>query len=149
MSAYVSAIRMDLNPYYELKADQYFQEFVEKLLPEKYESNPEKYQEFIETFGTHYFENGYFGGFLQQTIELNSNLNLKMSEKEIGVNAEASFLSIVKLKGGYKGEAKNVSQEFIQNSRIYTSFYGGKTNLMKVNSIKLSSFICENHPFLG
>ena len=132
VSAYVSAIRIDLNPYYELKADNNFQDFIEKLLPETYASNPQKYQEFVDTFGTHYFENGFFGGFLQQTIEMNSNLNLKMSEKEIEVNAEASFLSVVKLKGGYKGEAKNISQDFVQNSQIYTSYYGGKSNLMKV-----------------
>ena len=132
MSAYVSAVRIDFNPYYELKADNEFQEFVDSMLPDKYESDPVKYQEFVETFGTHYMDSAFFGGFLQQTIEMASNLNWKMSEKDIAVNAEASFLTVVKLKGGYKGDNQNVSQEFSKNTHIYTSYYGGKSNLMKV-----------------
>jgi hypothetical protein len=122
---------MDLNPYYELKADPYFTEFVEKFLPEKYETNPAKYQEFVDTFGTHYFDSGFFGGFLQQTIEMNSYMNLKMSEQEIKVNAEASFLTLVKLNGGYSGENKKVSEEFVKNTQTDASYYGGKSNLMK------------------
>lgn len=133
VSAYVSAVRIDFNPYYELKADKAFQEFVEQLLPDKYETDPKKYQEFVDTFGTHYMDSAFFGGFLQQTIEMSSNLNWKLSEKEIAVNAEASFLTVVKLKGGYNGEDKNVSQEFAKNSHVYTSYYGGKSNLMKVS----------------
>ncbi|CAG2172914.1 unnamed protein product, partial [Oppiella nova] len=97
-------------------------------------ANPAKYQEFVDTFGTHYFDSAFFGGFVQQSIELSSNLNLKMSEKDIKVNAEASFLSVVKIKGGYSGEDKNVTQEFKQNSEVFTAFYGGKANLLKDNN---------------
>ena len=63
-----------------------------------------------------------------------------MSQKDIEVNAEASFLTVLKLKGGYQGSAKNVSQEFRENSQIYTSYYGGKSNLMKVISFIIIKF---------
>ncbi|CAG2122933.1 unnamed protein product, partial [Medioppia subpectinata] len=106
VSAFVSAIRVDMSPYYEITPNKEFTDFVENILPETYAANPAKYQEFVDTFGTHYFDSAFFGGYVQQSIELTSNLNLKMSEKDIKVNAEASFLTVVKIKGGYDGEDK-------------------------------------------
>jgi len=83
VSAFVSAIRVDMSPYYEITPNQEFEDFVEKQLPDTIAANPAKYQEFVDTFGTHYFDSAFFGGFVQQSIELSSNLNLKMSEKDI------------------------------------------------------------------
>ncbi|XP_054155501.1 perivitellin-2 67 kDa subunit-like [Oppia nitens] len=131
VSAYVSAIRVDLHPYYELKPDKDFSDFVDHILPATYAEDPLKYIEFVDTFGTHYFDSGIFGGFVQQSIELQSNLHLKMSEKDLKVNAEASFLSVVKLKGGYTKDVQNVSRQFAQSAEVMTAFYGGKANLMR------------------
>ncbi|CAG2183749.1 unnamed protein product, partial [Oppiella nova] len=75
VSAFVSAIRVDMSPYYEITPNQEFQDFVEKQLPDTIAANPAKYQEFVDTFGTHYFDSAFFGGFVQQSIELSSNLN--------------------------------------------------------------------------
>ncbi|CAG2110919.1 unnamed protein product [Medioppia subpectinata] len=64
VSAFVSAIRVDMSPYYEITPNKEFTDFVENILPETYAANPAKYQEFVDTFGTHYFDSAFFGGYV-------------------------------------------------------------------------------------
>jgi hypothetical protein len=44
-------------------------ELIDKFLPNNYNENPTKYQEFLSTFGTHYFTTARFGGIFKVDIE--------------------------------------------------------------------------------
>jgi len=103
---------------------------MDKFLPDTYQQNPAKYDEFLTTFGSHFFSTGYFGGFLTTKIEITESLSERMKDNQIQAQADATFLSLIKVHGGYTGTTAVVSEDFKKNSHIHEAYYGGDANLM-------------------
>jgi len=129
-SAYVSGYEVEFQPHWKLKLGSTAQTFVDQFLPPTYAANPDKYQEFLQTFGTHFFDTGYYGGYLTNKIEISEALSEKMKESEIKVQAEYTFLNALKLKGGYTGAVGAISNDFKANTRSREAYYGGNINLL-------------------
>jgi hypothetical protein len=109
VEAFFSATRSDFAPYFALDLTKYAKQFVDSELPKNYTENPQKFKEFIQVYGTHYFSSGRFGGLIRLYFEMNQSLLKTMSTNEIKANAMGSFLEILKANGAYNGELQTVS----------------------------------------
>jgi len=102
-------------------------------LPDAYEDDSIKYDEFINTFGTHYFGSAKFGGYLyQKTIITNSYL-FQTSEKDVKVNVKTKFDTFFvsgSASVNVEKNSKSVDENFDQNSETHFHYFGGKTNIM-------------------
>lgn len=133
--AYQSVSRATLIPKFALKLGKYAQLYVDKFLPSKFESGPEKYFEFIRTFGTHYFSNMNFGGSLQLYLETMKSYYQGKSDKAVKAESSASFFKILKAMGGISWSVKKVDTKFTASSNQIIRYYGGNTNLLAAGGI--------------
>jgi len=83
------------------------------------------YDQFVENFGTHYFEMGIFGGYLYQKTFIEDSYMMSSDEHEVTANLEASFGGMVKATAEAEESRKKVSESFKKNSQTQFFFYGG------------------------
>ena len=57
VSAFDSATRADLKPYWELDLGSSPERYIINILPENFEANVNDYNEFIKYYGTHFLQN--------------------------------------------------------------------------------------------
>jgi hypothetical protein len=105
-------------------------------LPDKYEDDPNAYMGFLANYGTHYFSRGNFGGTLSIWFEIEKYLRKIMTDQEISLNVEATFLGILKAHGAYDGDVAKVSELFKQNSQHSERYFGGMANLFVEDGYK-------------
>ncbi|RWS00194.1 perivitellin-2 67 kDa subunit-like protein, partial [Dinothrombium tinctorium] len=134
VEAFFSAIQLDFLPFWDLSLSNSALNYINKVLPVNYESDPSKFNDFIKYFGTHYFSTGKFGGLFRVSILMESSLLQTMSSRDIEANAKGSFFKILKAKGGYSGSMTSVSEQFSSKTQIAARFYGGNANLLDVDS---------------
>jgi hypothetical protein len=130
VSAHVSAIEVQLTPYWAETEGFFMKEFFDKFLPNTYAENPAKYQEFLSTFGTHYFTTARFGGLLKVDIETNMNYASTMTAQNMEFQASLSYLEKLSLSGGHSKGSQSVDINFKQNSLVKEVYYGGNANLI-------------------
>lgn len=123
---------MDFKPHYQVKANKNFLDFVAKLESTKYEDSQEQYKEFLDTFGTHYFEMGMFGGYLLQRTEIDSKYMYEANEKDINVNLEAGFMEMVSGKFDINKQYLDSKAKFDVSTSTSDYYYGGQTDLAVV-----------------
>ncbi|KAJ6217410.1 hypothetical protein RDWZM_008567 [Blomia tropicalis] len=121
---------MDFKPHTSLTPNDNFNQFVTNQLTGKYNDMPEKYQEFLDTFGTHYFESGIFGGYLLQQTVINDNYRYTTRDSEINANLNAKYQSLVNGHFDVDNNSNNRTAIFNQNTQTSRFFYGGQTNLL-------------------
>ncbi len=137
VSAYVSAVQMDFKPFVTLKPNNAFVHFLAKL-PATYSANPAVYQEFLDTFGTHYFESGIFGGYLRQETIVEDRYRYETNDRDITTNVQAKYQVMVSAKVGVDTSKNTKSVTFDRSTRTSRYYYGGKTNL--VNEMSAEQF---------
>lgn len=138
VAAYVSAVQMDFKPHRTLKPNANFANYVNNLESATYEADSAKFDEFVDTFGTHYFESGIFGGYLlQQTIIQNDYL-YKHTTQEVSTNVQASYLQMIKAKVEHDQTKDESQRQFEQSTTTNYYYYGGKANL--IDAMKLAKF---------
>lgn len=98
-------------------------------LPDKYADDPKQYEDFITTYGTHYYSSGYFGGTLMIDLEIDKSYYKATSDTEVKANAEATFFGLLKAHGAYDGNVSQVSEAFKSASSSTQRYYGGVANL--------------------
>lgn len=133
--AHQSVSRVSLIPKFILKLGKYAQLYVDKFLPSKFESDPQKYFEFITTFGTHYFSTVNYGGSLQLYLETMKSYYQGKSDKDVQAEASATFYKILKGMGGTSWSVKKVDTKFTASSNQIIRYYGGDTNLLASGGI--------------
>ena len=101
---------MELTKYAKIYLDR-------RLKSTTFNDSPEKYAEFIKTFGTHYFQDAFFGGMLKLLIETESSYFEKSTTVGVGLQAEGVFGEVVKLKGGVGVSNTNVDGNFKKSSK--------------------------------
>ncbi|CAG2179979.1 unnamed protein product, partial [Oppiella nova] len=134
--AHFSALQADLVPYWELPLGKSPSTFIDKFLPDKYEANPAKFIEFIETFGTHFISRGHYGGVFRLSFNLQNQLRYTMSDTQIKADAKGTFFNILKANGAYGGETVKITESFKSQSELTEFYYGGIANLLKPASWK-------------
>jgi hypothetical protein len=131
VSAHVSATKVDLIPYLNIKAGTYMKEFINKYLQNNYTENPSKYQEFFDTFGTHYFSSARFGGIIKVEIFTESEYVSKSTQSYLETQAKASYMAILSAKGGHTSDDTKVDNTYESKSTASAFYYGGDTRFLK------------------
>ncbi|KAI2806882.1 hypothetical protein BLOT_008841 [Blomia tropicalis] len=127
-SATVSSIEFDLKAPEILHTSPYFESWVESL-PSSYEKDPLMYDEFVDTFGTHYFDIAKFGGYLYQKTIIENSYVKDTNEKEVEANLKLSFKAFAGIKTSIGGEIEDTTKEskerFSRNTENNFYYYGG------------------------
>ncbi|XP_054155407.1 perivitellin-2 67 kDa subunit-like [Oppia nitens] len=143
-----SSHEADLFPYWELSSSKSMTSFVEKFLPNNYETNPTAFRQFINQFGTHFMAKAYYGGVFKVNYVFANELTNKLSDNEIKIDAHATFLNALKLNGGTTGSLVEISQKFRQFTEFSELYYGGSTNLISPGQWLQWSQTVPNNPWL-
>lgn len=122
---------MDFKPYVNLKPNNNFVRLLGQIpATTTYSQAPEKFQEFLETFGTHYFESGMFGGYLLQETLIEDTFRYQSSDRDITANVQAKYQVMVNAHVSVDQSKNQKSQSFNSQTRTNHYYYGGKTNLV-------------------
>lgn len=130
VTAFAGAIRAGVNAAENLELDSFTQNYIDRFLTETYESNPSAYNTFIETYGTHYFATGNFGGYVRMLFEATQSYYLSQSEIQIEANAKASYMQMISVSVGTSSTNQKVDETFKSNTKKTIKYYGGDTNLL-------------------
>jgi len=137
VKAHVSSFRADHAPSWVMELTKYAKIYLDRRLKSTtFNDSPEKYAEFIKTFGTHYFQDAFFGGMLKLLIETESSYFEKSTTVGVGLQAEGVFGEVVKLKGGVGVSNTNVDGNFKKSSKQSMRYYGGNLNLLDKAGMK-------------
>ena len=119
---------MDLAPHYALTPNANFQQFLSKQLANKKYDTKSKalFDEFLDTFGTHYFESGLFGGYLLQETLIDDNYRYTTSDQDIDANLNAGYLAMVKGQIDVNHAISRQSTSFQQATHTSSHYYGGR-----------------------
>nr|KAG5688603.1 hypothetical protein BaRGS_018681 [Batillaria attramentaria] len=90
-------------------------------LPPTYEDNIAGYERFVQDFGTHYISVGKWGGIMMMYLETNSSYSEKKTEQEVSAQAEATFNSVLTVKGGTSISNTEIDSEFTSSTRRHVS----------------------------
>ena len=119
-TAFHSAFRADVVPFWFLNISRYAHAHIQRRLPARFDTDPPKYDEFIRYFGTHYFTYAKFGGIFRDYMETKKDWLNTHTERETEVSAEGSFFNILKANGGYSGATQRTDARFEADTRHYT-----------------------------
>lgn len=134
--AHVSSFRADHAPSWVMELTKYAQMYIDRRITGKFTEQPEKFNEFIRNFGTHYFQDAFFGGMLKLVVETERSYFERSTTVGVGLQAEGLFGQMVKLKGGIGVSNTNVDGTFKSMSKESMRYYGGFTNLLDKGSMK-------------
>ncbi|KAK7469689.1 hypothetical protein BaRGS_00036271, partial [Batillaria attramentaria] len=117
-------------------------------LPPTYEDNIAGYERFVQDFGTHYISVGKWGGIMMMYLETNSSYSEKKTEQEVSAQAEATFNSVLTVKGGTSISNTEIDSEFTSSTRRHVSFFGGDWNLMDITGLQAWQPSISANPWL-
>ena len=128
--AHVSALQIDFtSDLQRLKLHDNFVKHINDKLGEDFDRNEDVYDEFLNKFGTHYFEFGTFGGYLHQKMLVQNDYIYRTEPRVITANIEASFMGVVGVKPDGKLNHTEIYEEFESNTESTFYYYGGMTDL--------------------
>ena len=117
VSSYSSAVRVDLHMPWALNISRNAKSFTDRLLSPHFNDNTaSSYFRFIRFFGTHLFQSANFGGIIKLHMETSSDYYKGKSTRDVKAQAEASFLKILSLNGGYQGSNTRVDETFTRKT---------------------------------
>ena len=119
-TAFHSAFRADVAPFWFLNISRYAHAHIQTRLPAKFETDPARYNEFIQYFGTHYFTYGKFGGIFRDYMETRKDWLKSHTDRQTEASASASFFNILKGSGGYSGAVQKTDEQFEGSTSHYT-----------------------------
>ncbi|CAH1781036.1 unnamed protein product [Owenia fusiformis] len=130
VTSFVSGFRADYKPPWELKLNAGAQAFIDRFLPNTYEEDMDAWDEFINYYGTHYYEQGNFGGLLKMTMETEKELVFQMGETTTKQNAEAWFKLWIGVLGAHTDTTVRVDARFRNRTSVTQRYFGGQGNLL-------------------
>jgi len=115
--------------------------FYDQLLPNNYLENPAKYQEFLATFGTHFFQTATFGGTFRVGTQQTRDYALKHTTEELKTQLNILFMN-------QTGQGKQIPEKTFLD-KIEINWYGGNADLSpgKLNFSHWSSSV-SSYPWL-
>lgn len=130
---------LDMAPAYVLNADPVFKLSVSKL-PEN-ASTPENlnlYQEFVQSFGTHYVCYGAFGGSIHLDQYVDSSLTKQFSYEQVAQQFALGFhFYLFNIStGGYKNKSDiHFAQWFAENAKTFSYWSGGSPAVQTIGTV--------------
>jgi len=120
----VPAFAAHMLPATSLQATPHIENYIKKHLNNTFEKDPEPYRQFINQWGTHFFQKANFGGLIRVLMEMDSSFAKKQTEQKIGVQA-SGVIEAVKLSGGFESESKSMNSEFQKHTSVTKRILGG------------------------
>ncbi|XP_059143534.1 perivitellin-2 67 kDa subunit-like [Physella acuta] len=148
VTAFSSATRADVNPPEKLGLDSFAQAYIDTTLTGTYESNPNAYNKFIDTYGTHYFTSANFGGFIRMVFETAKDYFMSKTESEIEANAKAAYMKMVSVSVAATSSTGNVDEKFTSSTKTTIKYYGGDTNILSSEGLTKWQPTVEGDPWL-
>lgn len=143
-SAFVSAIQVDFYLPQELwpsLSKSFTNFFSGPVLP--YANNSAKYDNFVDTFGTHYFGHASLGGFMNMKTVITEELYSSSSSSELEVKLEANYRSIVSAGAEYNKQKEKNGEAFNKNTKITFAYLGGDPISLELDSEKPNEYLAE------
>ena len=100
-----------------MELTKYAKMYLDKRLTKSFKDAPELYETFIKTFGTHFFQDAFFGGQLKLLIETEQSYFETSTTVGVGLQAQGVFGEVVKLKGGVDVSNTKVDGNFKKMSK--------------------------------
>ncbi|CAG0884115.1 unnamed protein product [Darwinula stevensoni] len=147
VSSFDSAVQADLSLEEELNLGKSAKSFVDKLLPANFTDDPGPYEKFIATFGTHYFQNGKFGGVIKLIMETKSEYFDQKTDEQIKAEAQTSYSDLT-IKIGYKDSIVKIDKKFEEMTTKHARYYGGNTNLLASDGMQIWQPTVLSDPWL-
>jgi len=120
----VPAFAAHMLPATSLQATPHIENYIKKHLNNTFEKDPEPYRQFINQWGTHFFQKANFGGLIRVLMEMDSSFAKKQTEQKIGAEA-SGVIEAVKLSGGFESESKSMNSEFQKHTSVTKRILGG------------------------
>jgi hypothetical protein len=130
VTGHASAYQVELKPYWMEKMGSSMKSFVDTQLPNNYAENPAKFQEFVNTFGTHYFTKANFGGVMNLEMDTSKDYSEKNSEKDLQLKAGIAYGEIFSANGTHHTNQNLTDKAFAQASNIKSYYFGGNADLI-------------------
>ncbi|KAK7497483.1 hypothetical protein BaRGS_00011325 [Batillaria attramentaria] len=117
-------------------------------LPPTYEEDIAGYERFVQDFGTHYISAGSWGGIMMMYLETASSYSEKKTEQEVSAQAEATFNSVLTVKGGTSTSNTKIDSEFTSSTTKHVRYFGGEWNLMDTKGLQAWQQTISANPWL-
>ena len=117
VALFESFFRADHAPSWAMELTKYAKMYLDKRLTKSFKEAPELYETFIKTFGTHFFQDAFFGGQLKLLIETEQSYFETSTTVGVGLQAQGVFGEVVKLKGGVDVSNTKVDGNFKKMSK--------------------------------
>ncbi|XP_015786509.1 perivitellin-2 67 kDa subunit-like [Tetranychus urticae] len=132
--------RINLAPRTSLRKSlsEFMEDFMSEELPGRYEEAPEKYLEFIENYGTHYFKSALFGGVFKYLTQIDTSKDKEdskpLTDADLTKSINNYFMSLLSRKGVVsKVFEKKENKAFREKLATNQSYYGGDAFLLEVD----------------
>jgi hypothetical protein len=125
--AHVSAYTVELAPSWKETVGATMKHDLD-LLPNTYNVNPNAYQDFVNKYGTHYFEVARYGGVMNVESQTNIDYASKQTGQAMSIQAGISYFNIVGINGGHTQAKKVLDKGYEENTITQVSYYGGTAN---------------------
>lgn len=128
--------RINLAPRTSLRKSltEFMSDFLSEEMPKKYRESPDKFQEFIQNYGTHYFKSAMFGGVFSHVTQVDQSVREFLSDREIRQNINMYFMALLSRKGVVsKVFEKKDNKSFREKLTTNQSYYGGDAFLLEID----------------
>ncbi|CAG2231311.1 PRF1 [Mytilus edulis] len=143
LTSQTAGYKINIIPEWGLKFSRVAKMYIERLLPKTLnDKSIEQYTTFINTFGTHYFNQGRFGGIFTTTLATDTSYFEKKTDKKVTVEAKSLFKKILKMDAKSSVKTKTIDTKFTNSTRNHVRYYGGKTNLLTAGEFHLGYLQC-------
>ncbi|XP_071126454.1 perivitellin-2 67 kDa subunit-like [Mytilus edulis] len=149
VTSYTSGYKINMMPDWALEFGRVAKMYIERFLPKTFnDTTTSQYMRFIDTFGTHYFNQGKFGGLLRLILATDESYYHSKTDSQVEAQASATFFNIIKLGGGGSSGRQTVDEAFTRATRKSVRYYGGSTNLIVTNGISAWQPTVAGSPWL-
>ncbi|CAC5371793.1 PRF1 [Mytilus coruscus] len=149
VTSHTSGYKINMMPDWALEFSRVAKMYIERFLPKTFNDNTtSQYMRFIHTFGTHYFNQGKFGGLLRLILATDESYFDKKIDSQVEAQASATFFNIIKLGGGGSSDRQTVDEAFIKATKENIRYYGGSTDLIVTDGISAWQSTVAGKPWL-
>ncbi|CAG2235934.1 unnamed protein product [Mytilus edulis] len=145
LTSHTAGYKVNMMPEWGLEFGRFAKMYIEKFLPQNLnDTTITKYMRFIETFGTHYFKQGRFGGILRLFLATDKSYFRKGSEKKVEMEAKSTFKNFLTIGGKFSMS----TEKLIPSLQRLQESLSGQTNLLAEEGISTWQPTVLQNPWL-
>lgn len=134
LTSHTAGYKVNMMPEWGLEFGRFAKMYIEKFLPQNLnDTTITKYMRFIETFGTHYFKQGRFGGILRLFLATDKSYFQKGSEKKVEMEAKSTFKKILNVGGKFSMSTEKVDSKFAEVTKKFVRYVFIMWNIFRIH----------------